>query len=263
MRSKDTSYSDRRYSRSPYGRRYSRSRSRSYERRGSPRGHRRSSRSRSRDREYAPRVREEYRRRSPENGYYEKERGNARCKSATLLFSRYSLRRYEFRAAFARLEIRYVWNGRLWLCFQCVVGNRCRVFAADCQIDVFLCHRHEVRTGRRHRGGSGARPPILNLWPPFHVWPPGCCIHLILFLKMCPPFGLQHPLLRNPGDGPEFLEPRNFRAHENGGLESWSKLSWGCFVCAVKNISRGLLCLFYLHHSLPWKIALRCSHLIV
>jgi len=163
MRSKDTSYSDRRYSRSPYGRRYSRSRSRSYERRGSPRGHRRSSRSRSRDREYAPRVREEYRRRSPENGYYEKERGNARCKSATLLFSRYSLQRYEFRAAFARLEIRYVWNGRLWLCFQCVVGNRCRVFAADCQIDVFLWHRHEVRTGRRHRGGSGARPPILNL----------------------------------------------------------------------------------------------------
>jgi len=40
--------------------------------------------------------------------------------------------------------------------------------------------------------------------PPFHVWPSGCCIHPILYLKMCPPpLWCLASLLRNPGDGPD------------------------------------------------------------
>jgi len=42
-------------------------------------------------------------------------------------------------------------------------------------------------TGPSPAGGSGARPPILNLCPSFHVWLPGCCIHPILYLKYVPP----------------------------------------------------------------------------
>ena len=30
-------------------------------------------------------------------------------------------------------------------------------------------------------------PPIYNMFPLLHVWPSSCCIHLILYLKMCPP----------------------------------------------------------------------------
>jgi len=30
-------------------------------------------------------------------------------------------------------------------------------------------------------GGSGARPPFKICAPSFHVWPPGCCIHPILY----------------------------------------------------------------------------------
>ena len=54
-----------------------------------------------------------------------------------------------------------------------------------------------------------APPPILNRCPPFHVWPPGCYIHPILYFKNVPPlldFGLNFwflaPLLLNPGDRP-------------------------------------------------------------
>jgi len=35
--------------------------------------------------------------------------------------------------------------------------------------------------GRRQRGASGARPPHLKSVPPFHVWPPGCCIYPIQY----------------------------------------------------------------------------------
>ena len=49
--------------------------------------------------------------------------------------------------------------------------------------------------------------------PPFHVWPTGCCIHPILYLKnvalpswfLAPP-GFSLPLLLHPGDGPEQVE---------------------------------------------------------
>jgi len=59
-------------------------------------------------------------------------------------------------------------------------------------------------------GTSGARPPHLKSVPPlFHVWPPGCCIHPILYLKKWPPFCFLPlhlvfgpPLLLNLGDGP-------------------------------------------------------------
>ena len=46
------------------------------------------------------------------------------------------------------------------------------------------------------------RPHIWNLCFPFYVWLPGCCIHPILYLKMCPPCGFCPPLRWNPGDGP-------------------------------------------------------------
>jgi len=56
---------------------------------------------------------------------------------------------------------------------------------------------------RRQRGSSSARPPHLRyVCPPFHVWSPGCSIHPILYLKMCPSCDFSPPLLRNPGDGP-------------------------------------------------------------
>jgi len=36
-------------------------------------------------------------------------------------------------------------------------------------------------------GASGARPPFEIGAPPFHVWPPSCCIHPILYFKNVPP----------------------------------------------------------------------------
>ena len=65
-----------------------------------------------------------------------------------------------------------------------------------------------ARQGRRQRGGSGAQLPIWNRYTPFHVWPPGCCLHPILYFKnVIPPSGFWpllvfDPLLLNPGDGP-------------------------------------------------------------
>jgi len=53
----------------------------------------------------------------------------------------------------------------------------------------------------RHRtvasgGASGARPPHLKSVPPFHVWPFGCYINPILYLKnMAPPSGFWTLLL--------------------------------------------------------------------
>jgi len=58
----------------------------------------------------------------------------------------------------------------------------------------------------RWRAG-GAQPSIWNLCPLFHVWPPGCCIHPILYLKNVAPllvFGLP---AGNLGDGPGFSDP--------------------------------------------------------
>jgi len=52
-------------------------------------------------------------------------------------------------------------------------------------------------------------PPFVIGAPPFHVWPPGCCIHPILYFKNVPPFLFFCPsiwflalLLLNLGDGP-------------------------------------------------------------
>ena len=51
--------------------------------------------------------------------------------------------------------------------------------------------------------------PIWDLCPPFHVWPPGFCIHPIQYFANVPPFWFLAPpsvfwpsLLLNPGDGP-------------------------------------------------------------
>jgi len=69
--------------------------------------------------------------------------------------------------------------------------------------------------GHRQRGGQWCPAPHLkSVLPPFHVWPPGCCIHPIQYLKnvpppfwfLAPPFVFWPPiggaLLLNPGDGP-------------------------------------------------------------
>ena len=47
-------------------------------------------------------------------------------------------------------------------------------------------------------------PSIWNRYPPFQVWPTGCCTHPILYFKnVSPPFWFLAPLLLHPGDGPE------------------------------------------------------------
>ena len=59
---------------------------------------------------------------------------------------------------------------------------------------------------------SGARPPQFEIGAsPFHVWPPGCCIHPTLYflnvaplLAFGPSFWFLAPLLLNPGDGHEY-----------------------------------------------------------
>jgi len=64
-------------------------------------------------------------------------------------------------------------------------------------------------------GGSGARPPHLkSVSPPFHVWPPGCCIHPIQYFQNVAPlliFG--PPLLLNLGDGPAAPTPMLQHSH--------------------------------------------------
>ena len=42
-------------------------------------------------------------------------------------------------------------------------------------------------------GASGARPHHLKSVPPFHVWPPGCCIHPIQYFKNVPPLLVSGP----------------------------------------------------------------------
>jgi len=68
-----------------------------------------------------------------------------------------------------------------------------------------LCSYH----GRCQRGASGARPPILNLWPRISRLAPGCSIHPITYFQNVSPLlafnpqsGFWHPLLLNPGDAP-------------------------------------------------------------
>jgi len=64
------------------------------------------------------------------------------------------------------------------------------------------------KQGRRQQGGSGARPPIWNWCPPFHVWPPVATYIQYCILKMWPPLLAFGPswflptLLLNTGDGP-------------------------------------------------------------
>jgi len=50
--------------------------------------------------------------------------------------------------------------------------------------------------------------PPFKICAPFHVWPPGCCIHPILYLKMLPPLWFLPPAAK-PGDGSEY-KPRKF-----------------------------------------------------
>ena len=60
-----------------------------------------------------------------------------------------------------------------------------------------------TRQGRRQRGGQWCPAP------PFHVWPPCCCIHPTLYFKnvvpllfFCPSIWFLASLLLNLGDGP-------------------------------------------------------------
>jgi len=50
---------------------------------------------------------------------------------------------------------------------------------------------------------SGARTPFEIGAPPFHVWPPGCYIHPILYFKNVAPPVFWPPLLLHPGDWPK------------------------------------------------------------
>jgi len=60
-----------------------------------------------------------------------------------------------------------------------------------------------IASGSLPAGGQWCpAPPFQICAPPFHVWPPGCCIHPIQYFKNVPPFWFLAPLLLNPGDGP-------------------------------------------------------------
>jgi len=67
-----------------------------------------------------------------------------------------------------------------------------------------------TRQGGRQLGGQWCPPPFEIGAPPFHVWPPGCCIRYIQYciFKMWPPLLFFcpsicfSPLLLNLGDGP-------------------------------------------------------------
>jgi len=51
-----------------------------------------------------------------------------------------------------------------------------------------------VLQGRRQRGGQWCPAPHLKSVPPFHVWPPDCCIHPTPHLKnLAPPFWFLAP----------------------------------------------------------------------
>jgi len=68
---------------------------------------------------------------------------------------------------------------------------------------IFLDAYNIHKQSRRQRGGQWCLAPFWNWCPPFHVWPTGCCIHPILYLKnLAPPSGFWPLLLLNPGDGP-------------------------------------------------------------
>jgi len=56
-----------------------------------------------------------------------------------------------------------------------------------------------IMQGRRQRGAIGVWPPFEICVPPFQVWSPGCCIHLIQYFKNVA------PLLLNPGGGLDIM----------------------------------------------------------
>jgi len=66
------------------------------------------------------------------------------------------------------------------------------------------------QTGSSPAGGPVVPAPPFEIGAaPFHVWPPGCCIHPILYFKnvapllfFCPSIWFLAPLLLNLGDGP-------------------------------------------------------------
>jgi len=51
-----------------------------------------------------------------------------------------------------------------------------------------------VLSGSSPAGGAVVPGPLIwNRCPPFHVWPTGCCIHPILYIKNVPPFWFMTP----------------------------------------------------------------------
>jgi len=62
-------------------------------------------------------------------------------------------------------------------------------------MNLFLLHfSGNSAQGRHYREEQWCPvPPFKICAPLFHVWPPGCCIHPILYWKMCPPCGFWHP----------------------------------------------------------------------
>jgi len=54
-----------------------------------------------------------------------------------------------------------------------------------------ICFVHKNRSSPAW--GKWCPSPHLKCVPPFHVWPPGCCIHPILYLKMIPPLRCLSP----------------------------------------------------------------------
>jgi len=74
-----------------------------------------------------------------------------------------------------------------------------------------------IASGSLPAGGQWCpAPPFQICAPPFHVWPPGCCIHPIQYFKNVPPFWFLAPLLLNPGDGPVSHPPPNWPVSATG-----------------------------------------------
>ena len=95
-----------------------------------------------------------------------------------------------------------VWSNLLQTCFY-VCFNPLQVLVRDCRKTEKGSHTKAANviqigiwSGPSPAGGPVVPgPPFEICAPPFHVWPPGCCIHLIQYFKNVVPPSHFWPLL--------------------------------------------------------------------